>query len=65
MEGLRLTALLRQISPNFKVLYLTGHQLSKNQPTLAADEDLLEKPLTREGLLEAVSLILFGHIRGL
>jgi CheY-like chemotaxis protein len=65
MEGLQLTALLRQTSPNFKVLYLTGHQLSKKQPTLAANEDLLEKPLTREGLLEAVSLILFGHIRGL
>ena len=65
MEGLQLTDLLRQISPNFKVLYLTGHQLSKQQPTLAANEDLLEKPLTRDGLLEAVSLILFGHIRGL
>ena len=65
MEGLQLTVLLRKISPNFKVLYLTGHQLSKKQPTLAANEDLLEKPLTREGLLEAVSLILFGHVRGL
>jgi len=65
MEGLQLTDLLRQTSPNFKVLYLTGHQLSKQQPTLAANEDLLEKPLTRDGLLEAVSLILFGHIRGL
>jgi CheY-like chemotaxis protein len=65
MEGLQLTDLLRQTSPNFKVLYLTGHTLSKDQPTLAANEDLLAKPLTRDGLLEAVSLMLFGHIRGL
>jgi CheY-like chemotaxis protein len=64
IRGLQLTDLLRQISPSFKVLYLTGHQLSKEQLTLAVNEDLLEKPLTRDGLLEAVSLILFGHLRG-
>ena len=47
-----------------KVLYLTGYneQLFREKASLWADEAYLDKPCTVKGLLEAVSLLLYGHL---
>lgn len=47
------------------VLYLTAHndQLFKERLALADSEAFLNKPCTVAGLLEAVSLLLYGHIQ--
>jgi hypothetical protein len=48
------------------VLYFTGFtdQLFSARPALRANEAFLEKPVTATGLREAVSLALFGPMRG-
>jgi hypothetical protein len=38
--------------------------LFKEKVTLWEDEAFVDKPATITGLLEAVSLLLFGHTRG-
>ena len=45
------------------MLYLTGFsdRLFKEKVTLWADEAFLEKPCSVTGLLQAVSLLLFGR----
>ena len=45
------------------MLYLTGFsdRLFKEKVTLWADEAFLDKPCSVKGLLQAVSLLLFGH----
>ena len=50
-----------------KVLYLTGFsdRLFAERHTLRSNEAFADKPATQTGLLEAVSLLLFGHTRGL
>ena len=47
-----------------KVLYLTGYsdRLFKEKVTLWADEAYLDKPGSVKGLLQAVSLLLFGQL---
>jgi CheY-like chemotaxis protein len=52
---------------DLKVLYLTGFpdQLFAERHTLRSNEAFVDKPVTAIGLLEAVSLVLFGHTRGL
>lgn len=47
------------------VLYLTAHndQLFKERLALSDSEAFLNKPCTVAGLLEAVSLLLYGHIQ--
>ena len=47
-----------------KVLYVTGDsdQLFIERETLWVDEAFLDKPFTARGILESVSLLLFGHI---
>jgi hypothetical protein len=57
---------MRQTQPNLKVLYVTGFagQLFWERPVLD-HEAYLEKPISPAGLLEAVSMALFGHARGL
>lgn len=52
---------------DLKVLYLTGFsdRLFAERHTLRSNEAFVEKPVTQTGLLEAVSLLLFGHTRGL
>jgi CheY-like chemotaxis protein len=67
MRGDELARRLRQRDPNVKVLYFTGFsdQLFQKRPVLWEGEAFLEKPVTRTALLEAVSLILFGHTHGL
>jgi CheY-like chemotaxis protein len=66
MHGDVLAREIRRADPDAKVLYFTGHtdQLFSERMTLWAQEAFLEKPVGVQGLLEAVSLLLFGHTRG-
>jgi len=63
MTGDELARRLRQNEPGLKVLYLTGFSdhLFKEKVTLWEDEAYLDKPCSVKGLLQAVSLLLFGH----
>ena len=63
MTGDELARRLRVSVPAIKVLYLTGFsdRLFKEKVTLWADEAFLDKPCSVKGLLQAVSLLLFGH----
>jgi FixJ family two-component response regulator len=65
MGGEGLAARLRRDDPDLKVLYLTGYAdvLFQVRPILWANEAFLEKPFTADGLLEAVSLLVHGHVR--
>jgi two-component system cell cycle sensor histidine kinase/response regulator CckA len=64
MTGDELARRLRQEEPSLKVLYLTGYSdsLFKEKVTLGQDEAFLDKPCSVKGLLEAVSLLFFGHL---
>jgi two-component system cell cycle sensor histidine kinase/response regulator CckA len=57
---------LRRMEPDAKILYFTGYpdRLFAEKATLWANEAFVEKPVTVAGLLEAVSLLLFGHVHG-
>ena len=63
MTGDELARRVRVSAPGIKVLYLTGFsdRLFKEKVTLWADEAFLDKPCSVTGLLQAVSLLLFGH----
>ena len=65
MRGDELGRRLRARDPDQKVLYFTGFsdQLFDARAILWDGEAFLEKPVTVDGLLEAVSLMLFGHTR--
>jgi CheY-like chemotaxis protein/predicted ester cyclase len=67
MNGVELARELRRISPDARVLYLTGYgsRLFEERPALAPNEAFLDKPTNPEGLREAVSLMLFGHLHGI
>jgi CheY-like chemotaxis protein len=64
MTGDELARRLRVGRPSLKVLYLTGFsdQLFKEKVTLWADEAFLDKPCSVKGLLQAVSLLVFGKV---
>ena len=66
MSGDELARHLRQVNPDVKVLYFTGYsdELFKEKLTLWEHEAFLDKPVSSTALLEAVSLLLFGHTRG-
>src|SRR5882672_3616521 len=66
MRGDELSRQLRQRDPDAKVLYFTGYsdRLFEERTTLWEHETFLEKPVTVNGLLEAVSMALFGHTHG-
>ena len=66
MRGDELGRHLRQRDPDAKVLYFTGYadRLFEDRNTLGAHEAFIEKPVAVDGLLEAVSLLLFGHTDG-
>jgi two-component system, cell cycle sensor histidine kinase and response regulator CckA len=53
--------------PSQKVLYVTGNidRLLDVRPLIWEGEAFLDKPFTSKGLLEAVSLLLTGTVRGL
>jgi len=63
MEGDELARRVLTLDRDMKVLYLTSHadRLFKVKQQLWADEAYLDKPFTREGLREAVALLLFGR----
>jgi len=63
MNGYELARLIRRGEPDAKVLYFTGHsdRLFHHTPTLSANEAFLDKPVGVKGLLEAVSLLIFGR----
>ena len=67
MQGDELARRLRQQTPELKVLYVTGFadRLFEAKQILWQDEAFLDKPFTQASLGEAVSLVLFGHTRGL
>jgi len=62
MRGDELGRQLRQRNPDVKVLYFTGYsdRLFEGRPTLWEHEAFVDKPVTVDGLLEAVSLLLHG-----
>jgi two-component system, cell cycle sensor histidine kinase and response regulator CckA len=64
MTGDELARRIRAASPGVKVLYITGFsdRLFKEKVTLWADEAFLDKPCSVKGLLQAVSLLLFGNL---
>jgi CheY-like chemotaxis protein len=66
MRGDELGRRLRQREPDANVLYFTGDsdRIFEDRKTLGAHEAFIEKPVTAKGLLEAVSLLLFGHTDG-
>ena len=64
MSGDELARQIRRADPDVKVLYFTGYsdRLFKEKVTLWADEAFLDKPCSVKGLLQAVSLLLFGRV---
>jgi two-component system cell cycle sensor histidine kinase/response regulator CckA len=66
MAGDEVARHLRAGNPDAKVLYFTGYsdRLFQEKAVLWEHEAFVEKPATMRGLLEAVSLMLFGHTRG-
>jgi CheY-like chemotaxis protein len=64
MTGDELARRLRATEPGVKVLYLTGFsdRLFKEKATLWADEAFLDKPCSVKGLLQAVSVLMFGRL---
>ena len=67
MRGDELARRLLRFQPDLKVLYFTGYsdQLFTEKTTLWENEAFIEKPVTMKGLVEAVSLMLSGHIQDL
>ncbi len=67
MDGGEMARRLRFAHPELKILYVTGHadSLFLAQPLLWEDEAYLDKPFTSAGLLEAVSMLLSGHVHPL
>jgi two-component system, cell cycle sensor histidine kinase and response regulator CckA len=66
MLGTELAEQIRRTYPNAKILYFTGYadRLFEEKRRLWQDEAFIEKPVEISGFLEAISLLLFGHIRG-
>jgi CheY-like chemotaxis protein len=64
MSGEQLAQRLRKADPSTKILYLTGYsdRLFQERVLLSDGEAFVEKPVSVQGLLEAVSLLLVGHI---
>jgi CheY-like chemotaxis protein len=64
MAGHQLARYMREQYLDIKVLYLTGFRDSvfEAKGSLWADEAFLDKPCSVKGLLEAVSLLLYGRI---
>jgi two-component system cell cycle sensor histidine kinase/response regulator CckA len=67
MSGDELARDLRVQRPFLKVLFLTGFsdRLFDLRPSLSSNEAFLDKPVSMTVLREAVSQMLFGHVRGL
>jgi CheY-like chemotaxis protein len=63
MEGDELARQARLHDRDLKVLYLTSHadRLFNAKGQLWAEEAFLDKPFSRDGLREAVALLLYGR----
>ena len=66
MRGDELARQLRYRDPDAKVLYFTAYsdRLFAERHVLSEHEAFIEKPVALKGLLEAVSMVLFGHTHG-
>ena len=66
MKGDELGRRLRQKDADAKILYFTGYvdRLFEERATLWENEAFIEKPVTVDGLRQAVSLLLFGNMTG-
>jgi DNA-binding NtrC family response regulator len=66
VPGEEMVRQIRTARPDLKVLYVTGHidRLLNVRSTLWEGEAFLDKPFTTDGLLEAVSLLLYGTLTG-
>jgi CheY-like chemotaxis protein len=64
IQGDELARRLRHTDPDLKILYLTGYsdRLFEKRSLLWEDEAFLDKPVSVQGLLEAVSLLLVGRV---
>jgi CheY-like chemotaxis protein len=64
IAGHQLARYMRERYLDIKVLYLTGFRdvLFREKGSLWADEAFLDKPCTPDGLLQAVSMLLFGSL---
>lgn len=64
IQGDELARRLRHTDPDLKILYLTGYsdRLFEKRNLLWEDEAFLDKPVSVQGLLEAVSLLLEGRV---
>jgi len=64
LTGAEVARRFRFAQPDLKVLFVTGFAdgLFSEKETLWDGEAFLEKPFNRNGLLEAVSLLLYGSI---
>jgi CheY-like chemotaxis protein len=63
LDGMAMVRRVRATRPQLKVLFVTGHvDRLMEAPRLWVSEAFLEKPFTAAGLLEAVSLLLFGTV---
>jgi two-component system, cell cycle sensor histidine kinase and response regulator CckA len=64
LTGEEVVRRIRLARPDLKVLYVTGHidRLLDARSTLWEGEAFLDKPFTPRGLLEAVSLLLYGKL---
>jgi len=65
LGGEEMVRRIRATRPDLRVLYVTGHidRLMDERPVLWEGEAFLDKPFSAAGLLEAVSLILFGTLK--
>lgn len=65
MNGDEMARRIRALRPDLKILFVTGFAdtLFTTQPVLWENQAYLDKPFTRRGLLEAVSLLLDGDMR--
>lgn len=65
MNGDEMARRIRGVRPDLKILFVTGFAdtLFNSQPVLWENQAYLDKPFTRRGLLEAVSLLLEGNFR--
>jgi two-component system, cell cycle sensor histidine kinase and response regulator CckA len=66
MPGDELVPRARALQPDLKVLYLTAYsdRLFADRSALWEAEAFIDKPITIDGLRQAVSLALYGHLRG-
>jgi two-component system cell cycle sensor histidine kinase/response regulator CckA len=64
LKGDELAKKVREKHPGTKVLYVTGfsNQLFQSKGSLSEGEAYLEKPVAASGLLQAVSMLLYGNV---